>query len=137
VSRRLIDTVPARRILAEAAERDRLADQVAVRRAELAALDDALDAELDDVEELAEAAGRIEELLDDLRLAEKLATPDPAALEAGLRRQLPAVQAGSVEQYTGGAGAVEALLRAQLRALAGEPAAAPPAGPVNGRSDQA
>jgi hypothetical protein len=118
VTRRLMETVPIREAVREAAGRGRLADQVAARAAELATLDAAVDADLDQLARTVATAGRIDELLADLRLAEKLAADGPTVAEERLRRALPAADTTDTGHFAVGAGAVEDLLRAQLGALA-------------------
>jgi hypothetical protein len=145
-TQRLLDTVPAHRAIAEAADRGRLAEQVAIRRAELAALEDVLDGQLDQLDQVVRAAGRVDDLLDDLRLAERLVSLDPLAIEAQMRRNLPSVSHSGVAELAAGTGAVEELLRDQVNSLCGGapeagagPAPAPPddAGPADAGADKA
>ena len=125
-TRRLIGTVPLRQAVRDAAGRGRLADQAAARAVEIASVDAAIDAELDQLAETAASAARIDELLADLRLAEKL-TAGSTEAEQRLRRALPAATASDAEHVAAGAGAVEDLLRSQLGAFA------PPAVPEPSR----
>ena len=117
VTRRLMDTVPVREVVDAAAGRGRLADQAAARAADLASVDAEVDAQLDQLAETAVVAGRIDELLGDLRLAEKLTAEGPTEGETRLRRALPPAAATDAQHFAAGAGAVEDLLRAQLGAF--------------------
>lgn len=128
-TRRLIGTVPLREAVREATGRGRLADQAAARAAELATADAAIDAELDQLAETAASAARIDELLADLRLAEKL-TEGSTEAEERLRRALPVATVSDAQHVAAGAGAVEDLLRSQLGAFA------PPAIPEPSRQPE-
>jgi hypothetical protein len=113
VTKDLLATVPLRDALARAAERGRLADQVAQRRVDVDGRDAAADAELVQLDAVVAGAGRVDDLLEDLRVAEELDALDPLTVEARLRQRLPA-PAGNMAELAAGAGAVEELLRRQL-----------------------